>query len=292
MIADEAEQLVDEIVTLPTVPSVLHHVNSLLNEPETPMSKVAEAVSADPSISMKVLRLVNSAYFGLGQEVGTVQQALPLLGLKIVRNVVITATVFEAFGSDKTKGGKKPLLNVKKFWQHSGCCAVVAQCIASRAGQTGSVDKDELFMGGLLHDIGKVIIDQYLRDKMGDAVSQGAGRTVPWRIVEKGALGFTHAELGGVLASKWKLPEVLVEMIVLHHNPSETVPPSVPAAIVGVADYISHVMTESEKFDERAAPFPSGAWKLTGLQNRELPEIIGDVGENLSELNSFLVAMG
>ena len=228
----DIDTLLDEVVTLPSMPDSLARITQLINDPDGSMAEVGKAISADPSIALKTLRLVNSVYYGLDQKVSTVEHAVVLLGAKVVKNMVLSATVF-----DTIRGG------ADVFMRHSAACGVAMRTLAG-VGHLDAYfdDSEEAFLYGLLHDIGKVIFQQYLPQEYGEVGEKAAEEGLPWFEAERAIIGVDHAELGACLAAKWKLSAQIVNAIAGHHDTERAEDSFRPlAANLMIADYICTV---------------------------------------------------
>lgn len=204
----DIDTLLDEVVTLPSLPDSVVKLTAMLDDPECDMKAVAAVISTDPAIALKTLRLVNSAYYGLGKEVTSVDHATVLLGAKVLKNLATTATAFEAMKSSAVQ-----------FLTHSIACGfamkslVLSECIAGFVGS-----EDDAFTYGLIHDIGKVIFEEFLPDEYARVGEVAEAEGIPWYQAEQKVIGVDHAELGARLASKWKLSPAVVNAIRGHHE--------------------------------------------------------------------------
>lgn len=205
----------DELQDLPPLPAVIMRVMQTVNDPTTSASDLNRLISTDQALASKVLRLVNSSYYGFPRKIATITNAVVILGFNTVRNLTTSLGVFNAFDAQ----GQKTALDRDAFWAHSMGVAVAASAIAKRKG-IGTKSVEEVFIGGLLHDIGKLFLDQYFPDQYAIAMKlAGAAKISIWE-AEKTALGVGHALVGKRIAEKWNLPPSLTAMITLHHQPT------------------------------------------------------------------------
>jgi len=278
MNTSDVDSLLEGIVTLPSAPTVLLKVTELVADQFVPLSKVAQAISADPPISMKVLRLVNSAYYGLRHRVGSLEQAISLLGLKVVKNLVATATIFHTFSSVRSNEGL--LFERDQFWLHCVSTGIIAKLLVQHGGKTSGIDPEEIFVAGLLHDVGKIVFEQHLHKKFEQALITSASEKVPLWECELESIGVTHAQLGGKLAKKWKLPDELVHAIYYHHPvPNETNFPY-SAAIVNLADFVCYAKEMGKGGPAESVRFSPQAWESSLLSKTDLPTIMGRVKDS------------
>jgi putative nucleotidyltransferase with HDIG domain len=204
----DIDTLLDEVVTLPSLPDSVDKLTTMLDDPSCDMKSVAAIISGDPAIALKTLRLVNSAYYGLGQEVTSVDHATVLLGAKVLKNLAMTATAFECMKS-----------SAADFLTHSVACGFAMKSIVLSGSLSGFVgSEDEAFTYGLIHDIGKIILEEYLPDEYSHVVEAVEADGIPWHQAERQVIGVDHAELGARLAQKWKLTPAVVNAIRGHHD--------------------------------------------------------------------------
>jgi len=261
----DIEHFLDEVVTLPSLPETVVRVTQMVENPECRLKEVAAVIAADPALSLKTLRLVNSAYYGLGQHVTTLEHAVVLLGIKVIKNLALTATVFDAF---KT--------GTSVFLRHSIACGALMRTLAesSAVALSRHTNPDEAFVYGLLHDIGKVIIEEFLPAETAKIPAVMRARGVTWYEAERALLGVDHAQVGARLAEKWKLAPQLVHAIDSHHDLSRCADESarVLAASVGVADYICGACGLHAAPEARYAP-AEDIWALAGVRSETQPAI-------------------
>ncbi len=212
----EVQRRILNIGSLPTLPRVAIEVISMANDPQVSIKEIASVISRDPSLSARVLKVANSAFYGLTQRVASIQLALVILGLNRVKNLVIGVSVLKTF---PIKPGI-PTFDREKFWEHSAGCGQISKILAGLLGY--EMDGEE-FVAGLLHDIGKIALDQFFHDEFVEVIDLTFREGVPMIEAEKKVLSITHAEIGSWLAEKWKLPLSLVEAIAYHHEPRKAV---------------------------------------------------------------------
>ncbi|MEW6668997.1 MAG: HDOD domain-containing protein [Thermodesulfobacteriota bacterium] len=200
----------DRVQDLPTLPPVAMEVNALLQDQDTSIRKLSQTIERDQAITARILRLVNSAFFGLGSKVGNIPHALVLLGFNTVRNAVLSLAVIDAFRMKQGNG-----FDVKEFWRHSIAVAVVSKHLAEK---TRFYPPDDVFTAGLLHDVGKFILSLCFHDVFQRVWARARNDHLPFLEAEREELPVHHGQIGAYLARKWKLPLSLVEAIQYHHT--------------------------------------------------------------------------
>ena len=201
----------DRIKEIPTLPTIVFELNRALQDPDTSIAKVSETIEKDQALSLKLLKLVNSAFYGFKSRISNIRNAIVLLGFNTVRNAIVSVSVISAFS------GKSKLtdFNITEFWKHSLAVAVVSKSIAEK---TKMESADNCFVGGLLHDVGKVILAQYLQDLFASVWSAMQDDLLTFYEAERQEIPIDHTKIGAYLASKWQLPLGLVEAIRWHHD--------------------------------------------------------------------------
>jgi len=207
---DRISKIINEVQKLPTLPSVANKVTKLLKDPTCTAIRVSEVIDKDPSLTIRVLRLVNSAFYSIRSEVTNVRHAVALLGFKTITQMVITISVFDVF-----KGGYGREFDREGFWKHSIGCAVISQKIAQLTDYAGV---DDCFTAGLLHDIGKVVVDQYLHEEMEKVIKLTQEHDISFADAEKEIMGINHADIGGQVVENWKIPIPIMVAVKYHHN--------------------------------------------------------------------------
>jgi len=209
--------LVNNTIELPTMPEVLLKLNEVMADPDTSSDDVARVVSRDPAVATNILRIVNSAYYGLQVRVSSVSLAISVMGFNMTKKVALKAAVFSVFGKRRDKIQHFDPL---PFWRHSIFTGTAARVLGANSAVFADTHAEDLYIAGLLHDIGKIILmeksaPRYLA-MLRKAVQQARSEIE----VEQEDYGFTHADVGSVLAIKWFLPEDLAIAIRYHHAPS------------------------------------------------------------------------
>ena len=274
----DIDYLLEEVVTLPSLPRTVSHISQLVSDPECSLVDVAKAISADPSIALKTLRLVNSAFYGLRQEVATVEHAVVLLGMKVIKNLVFTATVFDSF---KT--------SVDTLLRHSVSCGVAMRALVENSGRASTESAEEAFIYGLLHDIGMIIFDQFLPREFELVNTACEARGIPRFQAEREVIGVDHAMIGMRLAQKWKLPDNIVNVIAGHHDVSRCSDPDMKpmAAMLGVADYIC-TGCGLPSCEGAVVRVEEASWKASGLTGGDIPRILNAFFESYPSVEELV----
>jgi len=265
--------IVNRIHNLPTPPTVFAQVNKVINNPNTSAYQIGAIIAEDPALSAKILKLTNSAFYGLSRTVTSVKQAIVILGLDVVKSLVLSASVFETFSKRNTID--KNFLD--QFWRHSLLVAFMSRIISRTKNFPSFLEAEESFSAGLLHDIGKLVIlthlpEDFAKIKAARANSPNAAAS----FLEEQVLGFDHAAVGSYLCRKWNLPEHLTQSIQFHHSPQENLE-NISTQIIHISDYLAWKSEETELGDSsysQTIPLCQQSWSMLGLEVGQQEQLI------------------
>ncbi|HRX86876.1 MAG TPA: HDOD domain-containing protein [Phycisphaerae bacterium] len=203
---------VGEIATLPEVTVKIIEV---VEDPKGTARDLHEVIKKDPALSAKVLKVVNSAFYGLPGQVASVDRAIVLLGLSAVKNIAIAASISRLFNS----AHKSDLFDARELWRHSVAVGVAAKKISQAAGDLAG--HEEMFLAGLIHDLGLLIERQAFPDKLNEVVRAKLDTQENFLEIEQRIIGATHQDFGDALTTRWKFPRHLRAAVGFHHNPDD-----------------------------------------------------------------------
>jgi putative nucleotidyltransferase with HDIG domain len=226
---DDAKAIAAKVGDLPTLPYVATRVIEFVGNPSTNASDLEQIISRDQALTARVPKIANSALFGRRGMVSTLSRAIVLLGFKTVHSLVIAAST-ETFYRSTSMHFKDKLL-----WEHAMAAALVAGYIARECRYR---EVEVAFLGGLLHDIGKVVLDANLEERYQGIVERVYNEGVTFVNAEHELLGFDHAEVGSLVVKKWNLPEALEEAVSLHHRAMRSLVDPTLCAIVRLANSV------------------------------------------------------
>jgi len=196
---------VEQLKSMPTLPHLMMKFSAMAENPETSMTKFGDEVQKDQILTTKLLRLVNSAFYGFPGRIGTVTQAIVLLGLDALKGLIITSSVFDSLTPE-----------AYPLWRHSMLVSLACRQIASMLEYP---DIEEIAVAGLLHDIGKVIFFLETPEKYRKVIKYAVKNDMPMFMAEKELIGFNHTDIGRWVCDKWTLPSKLSIPITYHHEP-------------------------------------------------------------------------
>lgn len=206
---DKVEQFVKRIKQLPTLPTITTTINSAIKQPSTSADDLARIIAKDQSLSSKVLKMVNSAYYGANREITGIRHAVSVLGFNEISKVVLAISVFESLGGNSSNG-----FNRQGFWVHSLGCAIFSAIISAEISYP---KPDDAFSAGLMHDIGKVITDRYFQAEMEEVLKLVQREALRFHEAEQKVMGIDHTQLGEWLLTTWKIPANICTAVRYHH---------------------------------------------------------------------------
>lgn len=274
------EAIVEAVNDMPALPHVVIRVMELTEDPNSTAQDINAVLNHDQGMTAKVLRMANSAFYGFPRRIATVTDATLFLGFKTVRSIVIAASVSDLLNKEMEGFALAP----GELWRHSQCVAMAARYIA-KLNKFAYVDL--AYTAGLLHDIGKVILNDSVKESYHEVVDMAFTRNIPFMAAENEVLGFNHAAVGAKIAEKWNLPPELVEAIAFHHEPEQAKVNKSITAIVHVADAICMAMGIGIGIDGMLYPFSEQALKILGLNEGDLDSIISQLTDIFADQQSF-----
>ncbi len=250
---------------LPSLPAIYRELNAAVSSPYSSIEDIGAIIRKDHSLTTRLLRLANSALYGLPRRIETLEEGLRVIGLREMCDIALATTVITAFTDIPSE-----LTDPVQFWRHSVACAVGCAVLAETRQDTVP---ERIFVGGLLHDVGRMAM--YLQAPVQSAKilqrcrESGALDTV----VEQEILGFDHATLGGAMLEMWSMPPALIEMVRCHHAPSRSYASSNEAALVHVADFLCNALGFGSSGEFAVAPLTDEGWTRARLDEDRLEEL-------------------
>lgn len=273
-------RLLTEDTTLGSLPIVFQKLLSVLNDSRSSATDVAEVISNDTDLSAKLLRIVNSAFYGIRSKIDTISRAVTIIGSNQLLSLAMGLSIINFF-----KGIPSELVDMASFWQHSVSCGIAARLIASfhRTPNT-----ERFFVTGLLHDIGRLFIFKELPDYAKAILVAARARQSLLTPIESEILGFTHQKLGGALLKHWKFPVSLEKNVRYHHEPAKAVNRN-EAAIILLADVMAHALEHGSSGECYVPRLDAATWDCLGLPLAFLGQTAVQVDYQLDEILKFFM---
>jgi len=283
MSAAEIQELVSKASNLVSLPEVSLRVNELANDPDSTADEMGKVISQDPALVARMLKIANSAYYGLSTEVETITRAIAVLGTNKIRDLVLSTAASDAFD-----GIPNNLITMQDFWHHSLYCGLLAQILAKKSKK---IHAESIFIAGLLHDIGQLLMFNQLPEKSHEAIlllMEGSEELETYE-AERHIFGFDHMQVGAALIKSWKLSPVLEECVEFHHEPQKAKEFPAEVALINIANAVA-VMADFDSMseDDEIPMINPISWELTGLSKEDLPEAIKKAQDEIKEIESVL----
>lgn len=279
--AFDLEELKLKITQLPTLPTVVTKVLQLLNNPRSSAEDLSNYIGNDPALSSMILKLANSAFYGIPQTVSNIQTAIVILGQNSLKSLVIPISLVHIFPN---KSSEDKALSWSRFWIHSVETAVYARALAQKMG--GGLDREQLFTAGLLHDIGKLILKQLEPEKFSQIVLD-VYKGKNWWEVEHEVLGYSCTDLGDALFASWNFPESIREPLRCQYNPEDAGRSVREAWILQLAKRLSMLRAHSLVLDENPIGQEGEAISVLGIKMSEA-DLLESMAPELVKAEAFL----
>ena len=265
--------LARKIQSLPTLPKVVEKLMTMVESPDVSPKDVGKLISSDQVLGARVLKLVNSSFYGFPGRISSISHAIILLGFNVIKGVVLSASVFDLM--ERSMVG---------LWEHSLGSAIASGTISRTLGLN---EPEEISTAALLHDIGKVLVRVSLSsdyDKIVDVVN---AKQISFREAELEILEVDHAEIGLWLSKEWNLPEKLAVPIAGHHDPDGAVKFKDRVAVVHIADAFVRACGVGNGGDPWVGQISRKAWDSIGMDKVDLPRLMRKIMEDLEEVEMF-----
>ena len=273
--------LLDGNVGLVSLPPIFTEINRVISDPHSSAAQVADVISKDPNLTTRLLKIVNSAFYGCPSKIDTISRAVTILGSKELSTLALGTSVMKIFNNIPAD-----LVDMKSFWEHSVACGIAARMIAN---YKHIANTERLFVAGLLHDIGRIVIYKHLPEHGREMFLHVQRTNSLLRVAELEVIGFDHTQIGARLMQNWKLPVILEQALGYHHQPTLSQNP-LEAGIVHIADILINALmigTSGERFVPPVIPEVWTELKLPAeiftqsvqLVDRQVEEVIRNFTE-------------
>lgn len=274
------QEFLRDVSDMPSLPAVYYDIRREIHNPNSSADTIATIIMKDPGLAARILRVSNSAYYGLPRRVETIEEALQIIGLNEAHSLVLATSVINMF-----KGLREDLVNTQSFWLHSVSCGIGARLLGMERCEPNT---ERLFLGGLLHDIGRLAMYLKLPTESAEVLERCSQNAELKAKVETEVIGFDHAELGGALLEWWRLPSSLADMVRFHHRPTFSRIASTDTAIVHTADFIVNALELGSSGEHLVPPLSAEGWRRTQLNEGCLERVMEEIEKQTVGMTQIL----
>jgi putative nucleotidyltransferase with HDIG domain len=251
---------------------VLQEIEAALQSPQCNLNSIGDAIQKDPDLTARLLRLANSPFFGFANRLSTVAEAVSLLGIQQIQDMIVASSVLEQF-----KGVPDNLVNKDSFWRHSLAVGITARLLAM---ERRLPKPDKFFVAGLLHDVGRLVLMLQAPESAQAVFELYQREKILLRDAEKKILGFDHQQIAAELLQSWSYPAALVQAVAFHHTPDSSVA-KMEASVVHIADHLVNAMGIGSSGEQFVSSLDDKAWATLGLSSEILARLIEAVDEQI-----------
>ena len=269
------EMLVAGTVGLVSLPEICIKINEMVDDPRCSATRIGKVIDKDAALTARLLKIVNSAFYRFPSRIETVSRAITIIGYRELRDLIFAATVagiFERISND--------LVNLDDFWRHGIYSGILSRLIAGRCGVLHS---ERLFISGLMHDIGQLIISYKMPKAMRAVLNLSESQGVPLHEAEQQLLGFTHADVGAELMKSWQFPQTQQNVARYHHNPAAAKENILEVNIVYLANIIAQIAETGLIDTEHLAKVDRKVWMMTQVSKNDVESLLLEAREQFIE---------
>jgi putative nucleotidyltransferase with HDIG domain len=278
------EKILNKIDAVPTLPIIATQLTNALQSKNSSSKEVAEIVKNDQALTVKVLKLVNSPFYGFSQKITTIQRAITLLGFDMISSLSLSISIFDVVHKNDNSKGFKP----EEFWKHSLGVAITSQIIAE---SISFAESESVFVAGLLHDIGKVIEVYFMTEEFNEIVEL-LKKGEKYIDAEKKVLGVDHTYIGGVVANTWNLPQELINPIKHHHQYNKSLSIHADCLTITAIVHLADILVKTQMFgfsgDNTIPELIKDYWLVLNIQKEKLEKIIAELPKEFDKVMHLL----
>ncbi|MDR0306768.1 MAG: HDOD domain-containing protein [Chitinispirillales bacterium] len=281
-VKERAAQIVENADRLPSLPTVVLKLMDVVNSSGSSADDASKLIDKDPALTSKMIRLANSAFYGIPRSISSVSSAVVILGFNTIRSLVLSASVAKMFDG-------KHSIDMDRYWKHSIVTAMISKIIVRHLMSVRMVDPESAFCAGILHDIGKLVFSQHMPDDYAAVCDYAKKEGIPLIEAEDELLGINHEKMGSILAEKWTLPPDLGCVLAHHHDPKQAAEEaSYLVNIVHLSDVIAHNLG-CGLFDDEVCTQEAVQCRLElKIGNSDYDKIVQNVENSIDKSNEFL----
>jgi len=276
---DVMKKILHKQLKLPEVPYLVFELKDIMSNPRSSADDIAQIVSKSPSLTMILLKIVNSSFYAFPSKIDSISRAVTIIGTREIGNLSLGISIINIFD-----GIPEGLIDMHAFLKHGFACGIISRILAA---QKDIPQTEQLFVSGLLHDIGRAVIYKYFPEHASALLRSSATSGKFLYTEEKKFLGCRHTDLGKYLLKKWNLPFSLENNVFCHHNPSNAKDP-VHATIVHLADVMANALELGSSGERFVPPLDYKAFINLGIPPSCFEVVIRQAIDQLSAFDNFL----
>lgn len=271
-----AQEFVEGVNSVASLPSIYYRVSEVINHPRSSAKDIANIVAEDPGLTARVLKLVNSAFFGFSNKIDTVSQSVAIVGTQQLCDLCLATSIIQAF-----KDIPEDLVNMESFWRHSLACGVCSRILAR---QHGVQNVERFFVAGMLHDIGSLILYSRMHQKEKQILDECQKNNILLHRMEFKEYGFDHAQVGEALIHQWNLPENLQEAVGFHHRPKLALHFPIEASVVHLADIIVNALQLGNSGEQLVPNLDEDGFNRIHIPVKQLNKIVDEIEHQFEDV--------
>ena len=260
---------------------VLEEIEKLLESPECSLVTIGEAIEKEPDLTARLLRLANSSFYGFSSRLSTVTEAISLIGIQQVQDLILASSIISQFS-----GVKGEFVSMESFWQHSLACGTCSRLLALEKRLPKA---DKFFVAGLLHDMGRLVLYARAPQQAKEVFALYRSERILLHEAEKRVLGFDHQQIAGAVMEQWKFPTNLIQAVACHHQPESAEGARQEASVVHLADHLVNALQLGSSGERNVPPLNMRAWETLGLPTSVLTGIVADMDAQLGAVQEVFL---
>jgi HD-like signal output (HDOD) protein len=262
---------------------VIEEIEATLRSPQCSLTTVAETIEKDPDLTARLLRLANSAFYGFATRLATVNEAISLIGIQQVQDLIVASSVVDRF-----VGVSPDFVDMESFWRHSLACGIGARALAMARRIPKS---DKFFVAGLLHDVGRLVLYSQAPKIAGDVFRVYKNEPMLLREAEVKVLGYDHGQVGEALLIHWHYPNNLVQAVAYHHHPASGGVSQTEASIVHLSDHLVNAMQIGSSGERHVPPLQMKAWELLNFTPDVLASVVTAIDDQIEAVQEAFMCL-
>ncbi len=275
----DPKKIIQSRIKLPSLPTIFHQINEAINDPKCSATHIANIICKDQSLSARLLQMVNSAFYNFPSKIDTISRAVAIIGTKQLSTLSLGTCALAVF-----KDVPSDLIDMKSFWKHSVACGIIARILASYKNNTLT---EVFFVGGLLHDIGRLILFMSIPEIAKEALLKAKETGCMLHQAENDLIGFDHSKMGGILLKEWKLPLSLENIVRFHHIKTES-QVQLDTAVAHIADIMANALEIGNSGEHNVPPLVPKAWAEIGLSAGIITATVDQAKHHIDETMQIL----